>query len=83
MQRYGANFLLKTIKVSKPLNTIPPRVVIYVKDVMNITGRSNRTARALLSRIRKHFKKDRNAFISIDEFCSFTGLKQELVSKFL
>jgi hypothetical protein len=65
------------------MKTIPPRIIIYAKDIMNITGRQERTARRLISRIRKHFHKEKRDFITIDEFCSFTGVKKEYVREFL
>lgn len=65
------------------MNSIPNRIVIYTKDVMNITGRSERTARRLMASIRKACNKDKEAFISIEEFCAFTGLKEEKVQPFL
>lgn len=69
---------------NKPLmNTIPNRIVIYVKDVVNITGRQKRTARNLLNRIRKTFKKERGSFVTLYEFCTFTGLRPEHVFPFL
>lgn len=63
--------------------TIPNRIVIYAKDIMNITGRKERAARKLLARIRKKYNKKGGEFISIDEFCQFTGLKKESVREFL
>ena len=63
--------------------TIPNRIVIYAKDIMNITGRKERAARKLLARIRKKYKKKKGEFISVEEFCEFTGLKEEKVSQFL
>ncbi len=65
------------------MKTIPNRMVIYPKDVMNITGRRERTARKLLTRIRKKLNKEKNAFISLEEFCSFTGLKPDHVTQYL
>jgi len=65
------------------MSHIPNRIVIYPKDVCNITGRADSTARRLLARIRKKYKKKKGAFISLEEFCAFTGLKPEHVSKFL
>jgi hypothetical protein len=50
---------------------------------MNITGRKERAARKLLARIRKKYKKKKGEFISINEFCDFTGLKKDLVREFL
>jgi len=62
---------------------VPNRIVIYAKDIMNITGRRERAARKLLARIRITYNKKDGAFISINEFCEFTGLKEDLVNKFL
>lgn len=63
--------------------TIPNRIVIYAKDIMNITGRKERAARKLLARIRKQYKKNKGEFITVYEFCEYTGLKEENVSSFL
>jgi len=63
--------------------TIPNRIVIYAKDIMNITGRKERAARKLLAQIRKKYKKKNGEFISIYEFCEYTGLNPENVSPFL
>ncbi|RXK59222.1 hypothetical protein ESA94_13860 [Lacibacter luteus] len=63
--------------------TIPNRIVIYAKDIMNITGRKERAARKLLAQIRKKYQKKNGEFISVDEFCDFTGLKEEKVAPFL
>lgn len=62
---------------------VPNRIVIYPKDVQNITGKRERTARKLLSDIRKKLGKLKSEFITIDEFCSHTGLKKESVQEFL
>ena len=63
--------------------TIPNRIVIYAKDISNITGRKERTARKLLASIRKKYKKKKGEFVTIDEFCSYTGIKEERVTQFL
>jgi hypothetical protein len=63
--------------------TIPNRIVIYAKDVMNITGHKERAARNLLAKIKREYKKKKGEFISIEEFCNYTGLKRESVSEFL
>ena len=62
---------------------IPRRMVVYAKDVQNITGRSERTARALLQKIRLQNGKGRGQFVSVAEFCKFTGLKKDEVLLFL
>lgn len=55
------------------------RVVIYPKDIMIITGKSERYSRYLIQRIKKYLKKEDHQVVSISEFCSYMGLDQELV----
>ena len=55
------------------------RLIIYAKDIQRITGKTDRYGRYLLQRIKLHFKKDDNQFVSVEEFCEFTGLKIEQV----
>ena len=62
---------------------IPSRIIIYPKDVENITGRRDRTARTLIQNIRKAFNKQKHQFITIKEFCAYTGIDEELVKDFL
>jgi hypothetical protein len=62
---------------------VPKRIVIYAKDVENITGRKERTARRLLQKIRRNYGKPKEAFITITEFCEYTGLKIDQVAHFL
>jgi len=63
--------------------TIPNRIVIYAKDISNITGRKERTARKLLASIRKKYKKKKGDFITVKEFCEYTGIETDLVKSFL
>ncbi|MBI2730363.1 MAG: hypothetical protein HYX40_06380 [Sphingobacteriales bacterium] len=64
-------------------NHIPLRVVLYPKDVENITGRGSRTCRRLLQKIKQACGKSRNEFVTVKEFCLFTGISEELVKDFL
>jgi hypothetical protein len=50
---------------------------------MNITGRKERAARKLLSKIRKKYNKVNGEFITIKEFCEYTKIDENLVSSFL
>ena len=63
--------------------TIPNRIVIYAKDITNITEPKERAARKLIAKIIKEYKKERGAFIIIYEFCKLTGLAEEKVIQFL
>ncbi len=55
------------------------RLCIYPKDIQRITGKSYRQSIRLLQRIRKDLNKLENEFVSIEEFCMYTSLKQEQV----
>lgn len=65
------------------MSAVPYRIVIYAKDIMNMTGCSSRTARRKLAEIRKKFHKKPGTYVSIEEFCSFTGLPEARVAPFL
>jgi hypothetical protein len=62
---------------------IQKRMVVHVKDVMAISGISERSACRVLARIRKLHKKHLTAFVTVEEFCAFTGLKREQVMEYL
>lgn len=62
---------------------LPPRIVIYPKDIENITGRRQRTAQEILRKIKKHYNKKRFDLITVHEFCEFMGMKEEFVREFL
>jgi hypothetical protein len=64
-------------------NKIPSRIVIYPRDVQNITGCRERTARHILQQIRIANNKSPDHFVTIAEFCAFRGLKEEDVRQFL
>ena len=62
---------------------VPNRIVIYARDIENITGRRERAARELLRRIREANGKRPGQFVTIAEFCQFTGLKESDVNLFM
>ena len=62
------------------MKLVQKRVCIYPKDVQRITGKSYRYSRLLLIDIKKHLNKQDYQFISVDEFCRYTGLKLEEVN---
>jgi hypothetical protein len=53
---------------------VPQRICIYPKDIMLITGKSERYGRKLLEKIRSKYQKEEHQFVTIKEFCSYTGL---------
>lgn len=50
------------------------RLCIYPKDVQVITGRSERWGRILLKKIKEQFSKQEHQFVTVEEFCKYTGL---------
>ncbi len=65
------------------MKTGQKRVCIYPKDVQRITGKSYRSSRLLIIEVKKHFNKEEYQFVSIEEFCQYTGLKAEEVIPFI
>jgi hypothetical protein len=59
------------------------RICIYPKDIVRITGKSERYARKLLDKMKTEYSKTENQFISVEEFCQFTGLKIEQVQSLI
>jgi hypothetical protein len=59
------------------------RICIYPKDIQRITGRSERYGRKLLERIREHLNKEQHQFVTISEFCDFTGIDIMDVQEYL
>jgi hypothetical protein len=57
------------------------RLTIYPKDIQRITGKSDRYGRLLLRKIKIHFNKQDHQFVTIEEFCTYTGLKEEVVNQ--
>ena len=62
---------------------IPVRIIIYPKDVENITGRAYRTACTMIQNVRKAFGKTRQQLITISEFAMYMGIEEELIKDFL
>lgn len=56
------------------------RVCIYPKDIQLITGKSYRQSTRLMQKIKKELNKPKNEFLTIDEFCTYTGIKYEQVT---
>jgi len=62
---------------------VPKRMVIYTKDIQNIFGKSARSARELMQKLRLMFGKEDWQYISVSEFCEYAGLDEEEVREFL
>jgi len=56
------------------------RVCIYPKDIQLITGKSYRQSARLMQKIKDELNKPANEFLTIEEFCTYTGIKYEQVT---
>jgi hypothetical protein len=59
------------------------RICIYAKDIMKITGKSERYCRKVLEKIKTEYAKEKHQAVSVNEFCRYYGLEIELVQPFL
>ncbi len=58
------------------------RLCIYPKDIQIVTGRSERYGRNLIKTIKEAFSKQNHQLVTIEEFCTYTGLcTQSVVEK--
>ncbi|MBO9660730.1 MAG: hypothetical protein J7527_18050 [Chitinophagaceae bacterium] len=57
------------------------RLFIYTKDIVNITGCSERTAQKILQRARRKLGKEKGDFVSITEFCDQTRIDEKVISR--
>ncbi|MBT0549864.1 hypothetical protein [Riemerella anatipestifer] len=61
----------------------PQRLCIYPKDIVRITGKSERFSRNLIHRIRTAIGKQPHQFITIEEFCQYSGFDIEKVKELI
>lgn len=59
------------------------RCVIYPKDVQLMTGKSERYGQDVLNKVKIFFNKQPHQFVTIHEFCKFSGIPLELVEEYL
>ena len=59
------------------------RLCIYPKDIQIVTGKSERYGRYLIKKIKEAFSKQDHHFVTIDEFCQYTGLSIQAVRQLI
>ncbi len=59
------------------------RICIYPKDVQNITGKSYRQSLRILHKIRTILRKQPHEWITVQEFCSYTGIPEKDIEHLL
>ena len=56
------------------------RLCIYPKDIVVVTGKSERWGRDIIKKIKTRFSKEDHQLVTIEEFCLYMGLKEENVT---
>ena len=59
------------------------RICIYPKDVQLLTGKSERSARKIIARLKIIHSKNKHQLVSVKEFCDYIGLEEMEVKKLL
>ena len=57
------------------------RICVYPKDVSVITGKSERFGRSLIKQIKDKFDKQKHQYITVEDFCNYTGISVQLVKE--
>lgn len=57
------------------------RVCIYPKDVQRITGKTYSQSRLYLKKLRDILGKEAHQYVSVEEFCNYSGLPYEEVMR--
>ena len=65
------------------MNKMERRMVIYYQDIMNITGRKEKTARQIYNTVLRHFNKKKNDYLSVKEFCEYMQFREDEVKAFI
>lgn len=59
------------------------RSCIYPKDIQRITGKSERSGRRLLQKMKEEYRKEHHQFITLEEFAEYTGISLEVVKEYI
>lgn len=53
------------------------RIILYPKDLEQLTGKSGRTCRRMLQTIREELGKSKEQLVTVRDFCEYYGMKEE------
>ena len=69
--------------MGEKLKKIPLRIILYTKDVINITGRADRFCRRMLAHVKDVLGKTKKQLVTVKEFCQVYGIPEDHVNSFL
>ena len=55
------------------------RICIFTQDIQQITGKSDRNCRKILSDIKKSLNKEKHQLVTIEELCNYLGIEKSSV----
>jgi hypothetical protein len=58
-------------------------ICIYPKDIQRLLDKSYRASCSLLQTIKKYYGKKRYQLITVEEFCHYMGISEQMVTKSL
>jgi len=58
------------------------KVIIDTNDVCHIMGKSQKAAWRYLKKIKHHYGKDPGHYVTVEEFCEYSGIAIELVHEY-
>jgi hypothetical protein len=50
------------------------RICICVKDIQQITGKSERQSRNIMNNIKKQLNREKHQVVTLEEFCLYMGI---------
>jgi hypothetical protein len=62
---------------------IPGRLIITIRDIMNIMGLTYRSAQRKARIVRQAYGKNSNDYITIEEFCAVFKFNEERVREYM
>ena len=62
---------------------INKRAVIYPKDIVCLTGRSERYAQTMMHKTRAFVNKEPHQFVTVSDFALFSGIPEEIIRKYM
>ena len=55
------------------------RIIIYPKDIMLITGKSERYSREIIKKIKLANNKQKHQLVTVQEFCTYMNIPEESI----
>ncbi|MFC7774632.1 hypothetical protein [Flavobacterium sp. GCM10027622] len=59
------------------------RICIYPQDIQIITGKSLKQSRSIINAIKKKHNKEKHQMVTLEEFCTYMGIKEEGLQHYL